>query len=113
MLRRMPGPDRPVPQTPGTPPHPHSYWHAWEWSLMGWELRRSAPSDNVMVPATSDPFESPKWAPPVWHMPPVLVLFVKLVGGLGGLVLLLVRHWATALTLAGLGLLVYFAGWPA
>src|SRR5437588_10951561 len=80
---------------------------------MGWEFRRSAPSDNVMVPATSDPFESPKWAPPVWHMPPVLVLVVNLTRGLGALVAVLVRHWATTLTILGLGWLTYVAGWPA
>src|SRR5437588_5286861 len=80
---------------------------------MGWEIRHSAPSDNVMVPATSDPFESPKWAPSVWHMPPVLVLLVNLVRGLGGLVLTLTRHWTTTLTVSGLGLLAYVAGWPA
>jgi S-DNA-T family DNA segregation ATPase FtsK/SpoIIIE len=78
---------------------------------MGWEFRRSAPSDNVMVPATADPFESPKWAPPVWHMPPALVLLVNLVRGLVGLVLLLARHWPTTLFVAGLGWLTYAAGW--
>jgi S-DNA-T family DNA segregation ATPase FtsK/SpoIIIE len=77
----------------------------------GWEFRRSAPSDNVMVPATADPFESPKWAPPVWHMPPMLVLLVNLVRGLVGLVLVLVRHWAITATVAGLAWLVYAAGW--
>jgi S-DNA-T family DNA segregation ATPase FtsK/SpoIIIE len=77
----------------------------------GWEFRRSAPSDNVMVPATADPFESPKWAPPVWHMPPTLVLLVNLERGLVGLVLTLVRHWAITATVAGLAWLVYVAGW--
>jgi S-DNA-T family DNA segregation ATPase FtsK/SpoIIIE len=78
---------------------------------MGWEFRRSAPSDNVMVPATADPFESPKWAPPVWHMPPVLVFLVNLVRGLVGLVLVLARHWPTTLVVAGLGWLAYVGGW--
>jgi S-DNA-T family DNA segregation ATPase FtsK/SpoIIIE len=78
---------------------------------MGWEFRRSAPSDNVMVPATSDPFESPKWAPPVWHMPPALVLLVNLLRGLVGLGLVLARHWPTTLIVAGLGWLTYAAGW--
>jgi S-DNA-T family DNA segregation ATPase FtsK/SpoIIIE len=78
---------------------------------MGWEFRRSAPSDNVMVPATSDPFESPKWAPPVWHMPPALVLLVNLVRAFLGLVLFLARHWPTTLVVAGLGWLTYAAGW--
>src|SRR3569833_4338216 len=64
-----------------------------------------------MVPATSDPFESPKWAPPVRHMPPALVLLVNLVRGLIGLVLVLVRHWATTLVMAGLGGLTYVTGW--
>jgi S-DNA-T family DNA segregation ATPase FtsK/SpoIIIE len=76
-----------------------------------WEFRRSAPSDNVMVPATSDPFESPKWAPPVWHMPPMLVLIVNLVRGLVGLVLVLVRHWAITATVVVLDWLAYVAGW--
>jgi S-DNA-T family DNA segregation ATPase FtsK/SpoIIIE len=78
---------------------------------MGWEFRRSAPSDNVMVPATSDPFESPKWAPPVWHMPPALVLVVNLLRSLVALVLFLVRHPVAATVAGGLGWLVYIAGW--
>jgi S-DNA-T family DNA segregation ATPase FtsK/SpoIIIE len=78
---------------------------------MGWEFRRSAPSDNVMVPATSDPFESPKWAPPVWHMPPALVLLVNLLRGLVGLVVFLARHPITTSVAGGLGWLVYAAGW--
>ncbi|MDN3351797.1 FtsK/SpoIIIE domain-containing protein [Actinomadura sp. DC4] len=78
---------------------------------MGWEFRRSAPSDNVMVPATSDPFESPKWAPPVWHMPPALVLIVNLVRGLVGLAAFCARH-PVAVGVAGvLGSLTYLAGW--
>jgi S-DNA-T family DNA segregation ATPase FtsK/SpoIIIE len=64
-----------------------------------------------MVPATSDPFESPKWAPPIWHMPPALVMLVNLVRGLGGLVVLLIRHWPTTVTLAGLAWLTYLGGW--
>jgi S-DNA-T family DNA segregation ATPase FtsK/SpoIIIE len=78
---------------------------------MGWEFRRSAPSDNVMVPATSDPFESPKWAPPVWHMPPALVMLVNLVRGLVGLVLALARHWPTTVVVASLAWLAYATGW--
>lgn len=78
---------------------------------MGWEFRRSAPSDNVMVPATSDPFESPKWAPPIWHMPPMLVLLVNLVRGLVSLVAFCARH-PIAVGVAGvLGGLTYLAGW--
>jgi S-DNA-T family DNA segregation ATPase FtsK/SpoIIIE len=77
----------------------------------GWEFRRSAPSDNVMVPATSDPFESPKWAPPVWHMPPMLVLIVNLVRGLVALALVLIRHWATTVAVASMCWLGYVAGW--
>src|SRR3954466_14547927 len=79
----------------------------------GWEFRRSAPSDNVMVPATSDPFESAKWAPPVWHMPPALVLLVNLVRGLVGLVLVLARHWPTTITVAALSWLTLLYGWRA
>ncbi|WP_345456910.1 FtsK/SpoIIIE domain-containing protein [Actinoallomurus oryzae] len=44
-------------------------------------------------------------------MPPVLVLLVNLVRGLVGLVLVLVRHWPTTLTVAGLGWLTYLGGW--
>ncbi|GAB2824366.1 FtsK/SpoIIIE domain-containing protein [Actinoallomurus bryophytorum] len=77
----------------------------------GWEFRRSAPSDNVMVPATSDPFESPKWAPPVWHMPPMLVVIVNLVRGIVALALVVIRHWAITATVAVLGWLAYAAGW--
>ena len=77
----------------------------------GWEFRRSAPSDNVMVPATSDPFESPKWAPPVWHMPPMLVLIVNLVRGLVALALIVVRHWAITAVVAVSSWLGYVAGW--
>src|SRR5690349_13743137 len=103
---RLPGPNRAVPQAARAAARP-----PWGWSLMGWEFRRSAPSDNVMVPATADPFESPKWAPPVWHMPPALVLLVNLVRGLVGLVLVLARHWPTTVTVAGLGWLTYLGGW--
>jgi S-DNA-T family DNA segregation ATPase FtsK/SpoIIIE len=78
---------------------------------MGWEFRRSAPSDNVMVPATSDPFESPKWAPPVWHMPPVLVLLVNIFRGLARLLVFAARHPIAVSTAGGLGWLVYVAGW--
>jgi S-DNA-T family DNA segregation ATPase FtsK/SpoIIIE len=78
---------------------------------MGWEFRRSAPSDNVMVPATSDPFESPKWAPPVWHMPPVLVLLVNLVRGLIRLLVFAARHPLAVSVASGLGWITYVAGW--
>ena len=78
---------------------------------MGWEFRRSAPSDNVMVPATADPFESPKWAPPIWHMPPALVLLVNLARGLVGLALVAARHWVTTAAVAVLGGLAYVSGW--
>ena len=79
--------------------------------MSGWEFKKAGPSDNVIVPATSDPFDAPKWAPPIWHMPPALVLLVNLVRGFGGLVVLLVRHWAATLTAGALGLLACLAGW--
>jgi S-DNA-T family DNA segregation ATPase FtsK/SpoIIIE len=78
---------------------------------MGWEFKRSAPSDNVVVPATSDPFESPKWAPPVWHMPPVLVLLVNLVRGLLAALRLAARHPFVLTVASGLGWMTYVAGW--
>src|SRR3954447_19452037 len=78
---------------------------------MGWEFKRSNPSDNVMVPATSDPFESPKWAPPEWHMPPALVMLVNLVRGLVGLVLALARRGPATVVVAGLAWLAYAFGW--
>jgi DNA segregation ATPase FtsK/SpoIIIE, S-DNA-T family len=78
---------------------------------MGWEFKRSSPSDNVMVPATSDPFESPKWAPPVWHMPPALVLLVNLVRSLLGLVGFLIRHPVAVAVAAGAGWLAYVTSW--
>ncbi len=78
---------------------------------MGWEFRKNTPSDNVMVPATADPFESPKWAPPVWHMPPALVLAVNLIRALVRLVVFLVRHPIATLVAAALGWLTYAFGW--
>ena len=64
-----------------------------------------------MVPATTDPFESPKWAPPVWHMPEVLVLLVNLVRSLVRLVLFAVRHPMPLATVLLLGSLLYAVGW--
>ncbi len=78
---------------------------------MGWEFERSAPSDNVMVPATSDPFESPKWAPPVWHMPEALVLLVNFIRSLVSGAAWLVRHPVLVATVGGLGGLTCVAGW--
>ncbi|MCO6004488.1 FtsK/SpoIIIE domain-containing protein [Actinoallomurus purpureus] len=74
-------------------------------------LRKDAPSDNVMVPATADPFEGPRWAPPVWHMPQGLVLVVNLVRTLVRLVLFLVRHPIATITVGGTAWLVYAVGW--
>ncbi|MEV5709930.1 FtsK/SpoIIIE domain-containing protein [Actinoallomurus sp. NPDC052274] len=74
-------------------------------------LRKDAPSDNVMVPATADPFESPKWAPPIWHMPPALVLVVNLVRALVRLVGFLARHPIAVAVVGCLGGLTYALGW--
>jgi S-DNA-T family DNA segregation ATPase FtsK/SpoIIIE len=79
--------------------------------MSGWQFRKSAPSDNVMVPATSDPFESPKWAPPIWHMPEGLVLLVNLVRGLLRLVLFAVRHPIPVGIAGALAWLLYTFGW--
>ena len=62
---------------------------------MGFKMRRHAPSDQVMVPASRDPFESPKWAPPIWHMPEGLILLVNLVRGLVRGVWFALRHPVT------------------
>ncbi|GAB3989917.1 FtsK/SpoIIIE domain-containing protein [Actinoallomurus acanthiterrae] len=78
---------------------------------MGFEIRKQNPSDNVIVPATSDPFERPRWAPPVWHMPPALVLAINLVRALVRLVVFLARHSIAVLTVGGVGWLVYAVGW--
>lgn len=80
---------------------------------MGWEFKRTTPSDNVMVPATSDPFTPPRWAPPVWHMPESLVLLVGLVRGLVRAVIVLLRHPFATLTVAGLSWLGLVVGWQA
>lgn len=40
-------------------------------------------------------------------------MVVNLVRGLGGLSFALIRHWAATLTIDGLGLLTYVAGWSA
>jgi DNA segregation ATPase FtsK/SpoIIIE, S-DNA-T family len=79
---------------------------------MGWEFgRKTGPSENVMVPATSDPFERPKWAPPVLHMPPVIVLVYNLIGALARLVWFLARHPIEVGVAGGLGWLAYTFGW--
>ena len=79
--------------------------------MSDWQFRKSAPSDNVMVPATADPFESPKWAPPIWHMPEGLVLIVNLVRGLIRLVFFAVRHPMLVATALVLGIALYAVGW--
>lgn len=79
--------------------------------MSDWQFRKSAPSDNVMVPATADPFESPKWAPPIWHMPEGLVLLVNLVRGLLKVVLFAIRHPFSIALALGLGSIAYTAGW--
>ena len=81
--------------------------------MSDWQFRKSAPSDNVMVPATADPFESPKWAPPIWHMPEGLVLLVNLVRGLVRVVLFAIRHPFPIALALGLGSIAYTAGWSA
>jgi DNA segregation ATPase FtsK/SpoIIIE, S-DNA-T family len=81
---------------------------------MGWEFgRKTGPSENVMVPATRDPFDAPVWAPPVLHMPPVLVLLVNAVQALFRGVFFLARHWMPASVVAGLGWLTWSFGWQA
>ena len=82
--------------------------------VMGWEFgRKTGPSENVMVPATTDPFEGPKWAAPVLHMPPVLVLLVNLVQAVFRGLFFLVRHPIPVLTITGLGWLTWVFGWQA
>jgi hypothetical protein len=49
---------------------------------MGWEFgRKTGPSENVMIPGSTDPFEAPKWATPVLHMPPKSGLSERSCGG--------------------------------
>jgi S-DNA-T family DNA segregation ATPase FtsK/SpoIIIE len=68
---------------------------------MPWEFRKVTPGDNVAVEASTDPFAAPKWAPPVWHMPPVLVLFVGLLRAVIRVVVFAVRHPILTVTVAG------------
>ncbi|MFI0452156.1 FtsK/SpoIIIE domain-containing protein [Actinomadura sp. 6N118] len=78
---------------------------------MAWEFRKVGPGENVAVEAQKDPFSMPKWAPPVWHMPEVLVLLVNLVRGLVALVGFTVRNIVPVSVLSGLGWLGYAYGW--
>jgi S-DNA-T family DNA segregation ATPase FtsK/SpoIIIE len=79
---------------------------------MPWEFRKVAPGENVAVEASTDPFAAPKWAPPVWHMPAALVLFVGLIRAIVRVVFFAVRHPALTVTAAG-GVWVWARyGWP-
>jgi S-DNA-T family DNA segregation ATPase FtsK/SpoIIIE len=80
---------------------------------MALKMRRHTPSDQVMVPASRDPFESPKWAPPIWHMPEGLVLLVNLMRGLVRGVVFALRHFIATTILVGLGWLWWRYDWPA
>ncbi|MFI0448380.1 FtsK/SpoIIIE domain-containing protein [Actinomadura sp. 6N118] len=78
---------------------------------MAWEFRKVGPGENVAVEAQKDPFAAPKWAPPVWHMPEILVLLVNAVRGLVALVGFTVRNIVPVSVLGGLGWLGYAYGW--
>src|SRR5262245_57519391 len=67
---------------------------------MALKMRRHTPSDQVMVPASRDPFESPKWAPPIWHMPEGVILLVNLVRAFFRGVWFALRHPASTTVVA-------------
>ncbi|MFC9976850.1 FtsK/SpoIIIE domain-containing protein [Spirillospora sp. NPDC127200] len=78
---------------------------------MAWEFRKTGPGENVAVEAQTDPFAAPKWAPPVWHMPEVLVLLVNAVRVLVAVVVFCVRNIVPVSVTAGLAWLGHAYGW--